>query len=690
MANATFSRLYELPKNQYINGCPVIVCAGALLKMEDAGLLIAQLKLEALTDKKISALIVSLTLFDVLGQEKGTKEFQYLDLNINRHQNFGEQTPIIIEQSEIRRFSVAVKNVVFEDNSVWTNDEAVIGHTLPETLPLELSQEYKEQYKRELNFTSEVWKLQEFDQLWQCGCGCWNHHSEQVCHECKRSFEIQKNLSSEENLKPLLQKYKEKQESDRIQKEQTEKARAESKAQAEAAAQQAAVKKKKKMMIAMIACVCLLVLSGVLISTVMKVIPAKKYQQAMDMMDAGHYDEASALFAELGDYKDASKRIFQPYYKQALALLEAGKQNEGIQLLLSIRTKYNNANQKLTSIAEGYVEQEKYREAIQLFYKIGNLRRAYELRYTHFYEGRIAVENGGIYCISNKGIRYVNDTGYHPTDVHRYGSIIEDGVWNNTSDMIALAVCGGRQLIGLNSDGTADSLNWRLDNRLTLYDEASVDKWTDLVSVSAGKYFTVGLSNYGTVKLTGFFRDPSLEWRDIVEVSAGAHHVVGLKEDGTVVTQVWDEVDLRNCNLEEADNWTNIVAVATSDHYTVGLKENGTVVCTSLKRNTGTNERELLSGWHDIVAIKGTSLDYFYGVKKDGTVVSTRQNETLSTWSNIVNIFVANNIVIGVQRDGTLLFEISPYFCGTAQHPNRCTFVKEWTIEKDKVVTLPK
>ena len=43
-----YQRLYELPKNLYLASSPVIIEAGALLKDEESGSLIAQLKLKAL------------------------------------------------------------------------------------------------------------------------------------------------------------------------------------------------------------------------------------------------------------------------------------------------------------------------------------------------------------------------------------------------------------------------------------------------------------------------------------------------------------------------------------------------------------------------------------------------------------------------------------------------------------------
>jgi alpha-tubulin suppressor-like RCC1 family protein len=65
-----------------------------------------------------------------------------------------------------------------------------------------------------------------------------------------------------------------------------------------------------------------------------------------------------------------------------------------------------------------------------------------------------------------------------------------------------------------------------------------VDDWTDVVQVSAGCGFTVGLKSDGTVVAVGdnqYRACNTAGWTDVVQVSAGGWHTVALKYDGSVV-----------------------------------------------------------------------------------------------------------------------------------------------------------
>ena len=65
-----------------------------------------------------------------------------------------------------------------------------------------------------------------------------------------------------------------------------------------------------------------------------------------------------------------------------------------------------------------------------------------------------------------------------------------------------------------------------------------MSEWKNIVAVSAGNSYTVGLKSDGTVVACGkntYGECDVSEWQDIVAISAGDSHTVGLKKDGTVV-----------------------------------------------------------------------------------------------------------------------------------------------------------
>ena len=92
-----YTTLFRLPINLYTVGSPVLIAAGALLKDNQTGKVLAQLKLQNLTDKIIKAVKCGIKAFDISGNEiTGIEEVQYLDLSIPLGSTFGTQTAIFL------------------------------------------------------------------------------------------------------------------------------------------------------------------------------------------------------------------------------------------------------------------------------------------------------------------------------------------------------------------------------------------------------------------------------------------------------------------------------------------------------------------------------------------------------------------------------------------------------------------
>lgn len=115
-----YTRLFSLPKNLYAPNAPVLIAAGALLKDNVTGNIIAQLKIGSIVNKVIKAVKVQIQPLDTIGESLGEPvEYQYLDLNIVRNANFGSKTAIQLPDITTRGFNVSVLNVVYVDNTVW-------------------------------------------------------------------------------------------------------------------------------------------------------------------------------------------------------------------------------------------------------------------------------------------------------------------------------------------------------------------------------------------------------------------------------------------------------------------------------------------------------------------------------------------------------------------------------------------
>ena len=205
------------------------------------------------------------------------------------------------------------------------------------------------------------------------------------------------------------------------------------------------------------------------------------------------------------------------------------------------------------------------------------------------------------------------------------------------------AWCPTEHILLLRSDGTVKAIGENV------YGECNVENWTDIVAVSAGRQFSLGLKSNGTVAATGANDDGQCNvsrWFDMVDISAGNSQSVGLRSDGTVVSANNDIY-----NEDEVNNWRDVVDVDARDIYAVGLKADGTVVKNSwLAADTSCMEgiKQICSG-----------TDHVVGLRADGTVVAVGGNENgecnVSEWKDIQAISACVYVTVGLKADGTVV-----------------------------------
>ena len=306
-----YSRLFALPEDLYCAGSPVVIAAGTLLKDNQNGKVIAQLKLRSISEKTIKAVKVKLNYFDTAGNPVGDSvEYSYLDLNAARDAEFGQKSPIAVPDTNSRSYQAAVTEVVFADQSVWTaNDEKWESLAKPAPLPIsdpELLKQYQMHYGSGAKYAAKAEK-----DLWHCTCGSLNHEDES-CHVCGHSLA---ELQSVDMAKLTAEKD--------VRLEDTAHKVAERKAAADAQK-----KNTTKILAIVIPTVCAVVALVLLISNV--VIPNSKYNNAVKLMDAGSYEKAIAAFEAMDGYKDSIALIDECKYRSALALMDAGNYEEAI------------------------------------------------------------------------------------------------------------------------------------------------------------------------------------------------------------------------------------------------------------------------------------------------------------------------------------------------------------------------
>lgn len=195
-----YTRLFTLPGSLYAQGSPLIILAGALLKDNQTGRVLAQLKFKNVGTKSVKAVKVSVTPLDAAGMENGQPvEHQYLDLHAARDGEFGQKEPIPFPDPTTRAFRGAITQVVFTDGSLWGPAEGA-WEVLSPTRTLESvlrDQELCKEYQIQYGANCRVFPREEAG-LWQCACGAWNRQEEESCHACGKNLDQLKGFDLEQ------------------------------------------------------------------------------------------------------------------------------------------------------------------------------------------------------------------------------------------------------------------------------------------------------------------------------------------------------------------------------------------------------------------------------------------------------------------------------------------------------------
>lgn len=342
-----YTRLFSLPENLYSEGAPVVVSAGALLKDNQSGKVLVQLKIKNISDKTLKAAKVKIQSFDTVGNplEEET-EYEYLDLAVNRDGEFGQKVPILLPNDSTRSFSVTPISAIFSDNEVWNyngNEQNSLASQKKLLATLNNDVQLLNQYQLEYGSACR-YSLTEDRDLWLCACGGINHRDESQCHKCGCELEKLKNADIEE-----LEKRK----AERVAKEEAQE------------------KEDRKKLIKAIAIalpvLIVLIVSGKLYSDYSK--KNTTYQTAVSYVNEEDYNNAIVVFESLGDFKDCEEQVAEAKYKRACSLLGDGSLDSAIEDFEEL-ADYKDSKDKLM-----IAKQAKYQKALES-YQTGNYNTA--------------------------------------------------------------------------------------------------------------------------------------------------------------------------------------------------------------------------------------------------------------------------------------------------------------------------
>ena len=174
-------------------------------------------------------------------------------------------------------------------------------------------------------------------------------------------------------------------------------------------------RKNKRLTVAFVLVVLIACVVGWFVVT--QVIPNNKYQKAWTLRENGQYDDAAAVFAELGDYSDAAQQLSETKYQQAVALRENGQYDDAIAAFAELGD-YSDAAQQLSETkyqqAVALRESGQYDDAIAAFAELGDYSDAAqqlsETKYQQANNLNAAARYDEAYAI------YVTLTGYKDVD----------------------------------------------------------------------------------------------------------------------------------------------------------------------------------------------------------------------------------------------------------------------------------
>ena len=503
-----------------------------------------------------------------------------------------------------------------------------------------------------------------------------------------------------------IQELRDKAEADRIaaeRKAEEDRIAAERKAEKDRVA--AEQRKKKATTIGIIVGAVAAVAAVIVVLTFTVFIPNANYNKAVELYNAGEYEEAIAAFEALNGYKDSAAQIEacqtaikNQKYDAAVALLEAEKYEAAIQAFRALNGYKDSATQ--IEVCETAIMDPKYEAALALYndgqyeeaiaaFKVLNGYKDSTVQIEtcktaikdEDYDAAVKLYNTGKYEDAIVAFEALNGYKDSAAQIEKCETGILDREYNETMalynageykesifsflalsgykdadqmlkqawDRVAVRqtiATGSFHTVGLKSDGTVIAVGLNDEGR------CDVSDWSGIIAIAPSTDGTFGLKADGTVVGTGKNRYYVQYWRRIVAIAAGSAHIVGLKSDGTVVA-TGSKNEEGECDVSD---WTNIVAITAGNFHTVGLKSDGTVVATKIvSRDFGQCD---VSGWKNIVSIAAGGA-HTVGLKSDGTVVAVGLNTfgqcDVSNWTDIVAIAAGQSHTVGLKSDGTVV-----------------------------------
>lgn len=376
------------------------------------------------------------------------------------------------------------------------------------------------------------------------------------------------------------------------------------------------------------------------------------YDRAAALLEAGDYDAARSLFAQLGDYEDAPRQAMACAYRQAEALEAAGELAAARDAFLAVAGYEDallRADRCRYALAEGYLATGDLEAAFQGFLELGDYEdaprraRAVACALTGQEDEELALLYAQGYTPEVLSLQEQLNEKRSTLQSHRLAAgrghalfLTEGGRVQaaGDNDLGQCEVSGWTDVVAV-AAGYAHSLGLTADGRVLAAGDNScgqcdVSGWINVRSIFCGPWDSYAITRDGALLHCGY-RDLSAlsGWRGIAALDAGDGVLYALRENGSLLSSAPDQVQ----------TWRDLCAVAAAGYAPVGLRQNGALLSPHLD----------LSDWTEVAAIH-SSATLLLGLRLDGTLLV---RPLLPTDESLLNALSTENDVVGLSAAGT-------------------------------------
>jgi hypothetical protein len=204
---SNYKKLYKINERLWFEECPVLLESAGLFMNINTNAVIALCKFRNITEKRLKAVYLSLSCFGVDGAILHEDlDYVYLDLSVPSNEMFGEKTPIAIPDKTTRKIDIVVTKVIFEDDTYWENNDALILQPILSANPISSLGKLKEVYKWKTGFAHLPLEQSEY---WICGCNGFNQATNQKCLDCGAEKNLVFSQANQEYLENTVLEYQE-------------------------------------------------------------------------------------------------------------------------------------------------------------------------------------------------------------------------------------------------------------------------------------------------------------------------------------------------------------------------------------------------------------------------------------------------------------------------------------------------